>query len=682
MTQTPAHRIAELRRQVNHHNHLYYVEARNEISDREFDRLLEELKKLEEAHPELVTPDSPTQRVGGQAVAGFKQVKHRIPMLSIDNTYNADELREYDKSIRRMLGGEAVCYIVELKIDGVACSLTYEKGKLTVGATRGDGDTGEDITHNVRTIGSVPLALHTDKPPALFEARGEVYMTKAELERLNKLQEEAGDDPHANPRNLAAGTLKLLDPKSCAQRKLSLFTYSLGALDGIDVDTHLEALALLKKYGFPVNPHTHECKNIEAVIDYCQSWSDKRHQLPYETDGLVLKVNSFEQRERLGSTSKVVRWARAFKFPAEQARTKLLSIETSVGKYGELTPVANLQPVRLAGSTVARASLHNVDQVEQKDIRIGDTVIVEKAGEIIPYVIGPVLEARTGAEKKYVTPAACPVCGSPTTREAGKPKFICTGGVTCPAQLEKKLESYAKRERMDIEGLGESLIKQLVKDGLVKTVTDLYRLTQDQLIKLEHMGKKSAQNLLDGIEASKTRGLARVLSALGIFNVGVATAQDLAEEFVSVDNLMDASVDRLRQCKGVGPERAESIYKYFHSPAGEKTIKELREVSVKLKEDVQVKGTQLAGKTVVVTGTLLNYKREDIEGLIKQFGGKASGSVSKKTDFVVVGESAGSKYDRAKELKVPILTETEFEKMVGMTDAEYEKRFSRKKVKA
>ena len=681
MNQTPAQRIEDLRRQINHHNHLYYVEARTEISDREFDRLLDELKQLEAAHPTLVTPDSPTQRVGGAPIAGFKQVKHRIEMLSIDNTYNANELREYDKSIRKMLGGEPICYIVELKIDGVACSLTYEKGKLTVAATRGDGDKGDDITHNVRTISSVPLALHTDRPPALFEARGEVFMTKAELERLNKIQEEAGDDPHANPRNLAAGTLKLLDPKICAQRRLSLFTYSLGALDGIDVDTHLEALALLKKFGFPVNPHTTECKNIDAVIDYCQSWSDRRFQLPYETDGLVLKVNSFEQRERLGSTSKSVRWARAFKFPAEQARTRLLSVETSVGKYGELTPVANLQPVKLAGTTVARASLHNIDQVEQKDIRIGDTVIVEKAGEIIPYVIGPVVSLRTGAEQKYVTPAACPVCGSPTAREPGKPKFFCTGGVTCPAQLEKKLESYAKRERMDIEGLGESLIKQLVKDGLVTSVTDLYRLTLDPLMKLEHMGKKSAQNLLNGIEASKTRGLARVLSSLGIFNVGVATAVDLAEEFVSVDNLMAATVDRLKQCKGIGPERAESIYKYFHSPAGEKTVKELREVGVKLKEDVQVKGTQLAGKSVVVTGTLQNYKREDIEELIAHHGGKAAGSVSKKTSFVVVGDSPGSKYDKAQELKVPILTEAEFEKLVDMTDEEFEKRFGRPKVK-
>jgi DNA ligase (NAD+) len=662
----PAQRIQELRKTIDYHNHLYYVEARTEISDKEFDELLDELKKLEAAHPELVTPDSPTQRVGGAVSSTAVTVKHRVPMLSIDNTYNADELRDYDKSIRRMLGGsEKITYVIEVKIDGVSMSLTYEKGLLTVGATRGNGEMGEDATHNVRTVKGIPLRLHTDKPPRLFEARGEVYMTKAELERLNKIQEEAGEDLHANPRNLTAGTLKLLDPKLCAARNLSFFAYSLGAHDGIDVESHLEVLKLLKEYGFPVNPHTHTCKTIDEVVDYVQTWADKRHQLPYEADGLVIKVDSLEQRERLGMTSKHIRWATAFKFPPDQAKTKLEDIEFSVGTQGVLTPVAHLKPVKLAGSTIARASLHNADQIKAKDIRIGDTVIIEKAGDVIPYVVKPVVEMRTGKEKKVVFPSACPVCGSPTSHEEGDPFYYCTGGVTCPAQLRKRLSKFAHRDRMDIEGLGEELSTQLVDSGLVKSITDLYRLKMEPLLKLERMGKKSAQNLLDGIEESKQRGLARVLAGLSILHVGETVAEDLAEEFGSIEELQKATPDRLQQCRGIGPERAESISKYFHSPVGQKIIKELREVGVKLTEDKKVRGTQLAGKTLVVTGTLVKYKREEIEDLIKSLGGKAAGSVSKKTDYVVAGEEAGSKLAKAKELGVPVLTEDEFDKLIG-----------------
>jgi DNA ligase (NAD+) len=661
----PAKRIEELRKQIDHHNYLYYVVARTEISDFEFDKLLEELKKLEAAHPNLVTPDSPTQRVGGQPIDEFKTAKHRVPMLSIDNTYNADELREYDKSIRRMLGGESVCYIVELKIDGVAASLTYERGKLTVGATRGDGEKGDDITHNVRTIGGVPLRLHGDKPPALFEARGEIFMTKVELERINKIQEEEGEDPYANPRNLTAGTLKLLDPQECAKRKLSLFAYSLGALDGIDVDTHLEALALLKKFGFPVNPHTETCKNIDEVIDHCQSWADKRHKLPYETDGLVLKVNDFGQRERLGMTSKAVRWARAFKFPPDQAKTKLEDVEFSVGTQGVLTPVAHLKPVKLAGTTVSRASLHNADQVKQKDIRIGDTVVVEKAGEIIPYVVKSLAAERTGKEKPIVWPKACPVCGSPTVREEGSPFYFCSGGVTCPAQLKKRLGTFAHRDRMDIEGLGEKLAHQLVNSGLVRALPDLYRLKLQELMDLERMGKKSAQNLLDGIQASKGRGLARLLAGLSILTVGVTIAEDLADEFGSMDELLKASLERLSNAKGIGPVRAENLHKYFHSAAGQKTIKELRDLGLKMTQDKVVRGTQLAGKTLVVTGTLVRYKRDEIERLIKELGGKPAGSVSAKTDYVVAGDAAGSKLAKAQQLGVPVLTEDEFDKLIG-----------------
>jgi DNA ligase (NAD+) len=664
---TPAERAAELRKQLEHHNYLYYVEARPEISDFEYDRLVKELEALEEKHPDLKTPDSPTQRVGGQPIKVFKQVKHRAPMLSIDNTYNAQDLNDFDRTIRRTLGREPVEYVVELKIDGVACSLTYEKGQLTVGTTRGDGEVGDDITHNIRTVPSVPLKLRPKKPPALFEARGEIYMTKAELQRINKLQAEAGEKPFANPRNLTAGTLHLLDPKLCAQRKLALFAYGVGGTDGVEIDTHEELLVLLKDYGFPVNPHIRTCKSIAEVIDYCATWEEKRHQLPYETDGLVIKVNSFEQRERLGMTSKFPRWARAYKFPAEQAKTKLVKVTFEIGTQGYLTPVANLDPVRLAGTTVSRAGLHNEDQIKAKDIREGDVVIVEKAGEIIPYVVGPVVEERTGKEKEIVFPSACPVCGSPTLRPADSPFWSCTGGVTCPAQLERRLGTFADRDRMDIEGLGEVLAAQLVKSGLVRSITDLYRLKLEDLVKLERMGKKSAQNLLDEIENSKGRGLARLLAGLSILTVGVTTAEDLAEEFETIDNLLSASVAKLTKCKGIGPVRAEQLSKYFQSPAGQKTIQELKAVGVKMTHDKQIKGTQLAGKTLVVTGTLKKYKREDIEALIKSLGGKASGSVSKKTDYLIVGEDPSSKLQKARELGVKTLTEDEFEKLIGTT---------------
>src|SRR5262245_54204927 len=422
-----AQRIEELRQQINYHNHLYYVEARTEISDREFDRLLDELTKLEAEHPELVTPDSPTQRVGGQPITGFKQVKHRQPMLSIDNTYSADELRDFDRSISKMLGGETITYVTELKIDGVAVSLTYENGKLTVAATRGDGETGDDITHNVRTIKSIPLQLHITRPPRLIEVRGEIYMTRAELERINKLQAAAGEKTYMNPRNFTAGTLKLLDPKISAQRKLNLFAYGIGSFDDHDeLTSHHASLAFLKKLGLPINPHTQACKNIDEVIDHCNAWAEKRLELPYETDGMVVKVDDFEQRERVGMTSKFPRWARAYKYAAQQAKTRLLEVEFWVGKLGVLTPRAVMEPVLLAGTTVKHASLHNADQIDQKDIRIGDQVVIEKAGEIIPYVVKSLAEARTGKEKKIVFPSKCPECGAATKRDPGTPFWFCT----------------------------------------------------------------------------------------------------------------------------------------------------------------------------------------------------------------------------------------------------------------
>ncbi|HZT82031.1 MAG TPA: NAD-dependent DNA ligase LigA [Gemmataceae bacterium] len=665
---TVAQRAEELRRLINYHNYKYYVEAAPEISDREFDRLLEDLRKLEAAHPELATPDSPTHRVGGQPIEGFRTVVHRVPMLSIDNTYNADDLKEFDKRVRKALGKEPVTYVVELKIDGVAISLTYEDGLLTVGATRGDGERGDDVTHNLKTVRDLPLRLHSDHPPSLFEVRGEIYMTRAELARINREREQAGEEPYANPRNLAAGTLKLLDPKLCAQRRLRLFAYGTGAVEGIELTTHRQMLALLKKFGFQVNEHIRAFDAIDGVIDYAMSWATKRNELPYEIDGMVIKVDDFGQRRRLGFTSKFPRWAVAYKFPAEQAMTRLAEVELMVGKSGVLTPRAHLDPpVRLAGTTVRHASLHNEDYMRSKDIRVGDMVVVEKAGEIIPYIVRSEPAARTGKEKIFHWPERCPVCGAPVKKDKDGPFYRCTGQ-DCVGRLKRQLEWYAKRNAMDIQDLGEKVVAQLVDNGLVQSVPDLYRLKKEDLVELERMGDKSAQNLLDGIEASKERGLARLLAGLAIPHVGDTVADLLAQEFLSIDAMMQASVERLSQVKGIGPVIAQSVYDYLHSPTGQKVIEELRELGVKLTEQPRAKakgGADLTGKTFVVTGTLKNYERSEIEGLIRKLGGKASGSVSKKTDYVVAGEAAGSKLTKARELGVPVLTEEEFEKLIG-----------------
>jgi DNA ligase (NAD+) len=667
---SPAKRVAELRRQIDRHNHLYYVEAKPEISDREFDRLLEELRGLETAYPELVTLDSPTQRVGGEPIGGFRTVTHREPMLSIDNTYNADQLREWDRTTRKQLGGEPVTYVVELKIDGVACSLTYENGGLTVGATRGDGLRGDDVTHNIRTINEVPLHLHADDPPALFEVRGEVYMTRAELVRINRERVAAGEEPYANPRNTAAGTLKLLDPKLTAKRRLRMFCYALGATDGITVKTHVGSLHLLKRFGFPVNPNIETCPDIEAVIAYCQTWAEKRHDLPYETDGMVVKVDDFGQRRRLGFTSKFPRWTRAFKFAAEQAVTKLAMIEVQVGRTGKLTPVAHFDPpVRLAGTTVSRATLHNADEIARKDIRVGDTVVVEKAGEIIPQVVRVEAEVRTGQEKAFHFPKTCPVCGSPTKREVGSPFVYCSAPRDkCQGQAKRQVLQFARRDAMDIEGLGKALVDQLVDGGLVKELPDIYQLTKEQLLDLERMGEKSADNLLQGIRESKDRGLSRLLAGLGIPMVADSMADELAQAFGNVDDLMNATEERLAQVEGIGPERARRIHEYFQAQAGRQLITEFKELGLKLTEEKRkapAGSADLTGKTVVVTGSLEHYQREEVEALIRKLGGKPAGSVSKKTDFVVAGAKAGGKLDKAKQLGVRVLTEAEFQKMIG-----------------
>jgi DNA ligase (NAD+) len=668
---SPQERAAELRQLLNHHNYLYYVEARPEISDREFDMLLKELEEIETKHPELRTPDSPTQRVGGQAISAFETVVHKVPMQSIDKAFSAQELRDFDARVRKALNkGEAVRYVVELKIDGVAISLTYTDGVLTLGATRGDGERGDDVTANLKTVRGVPLRLHTDPPPEVFEARGEVYMSRADFATLNEEVKSRGEETYANPRNLTAGSLKQLDSKLVAARKLRLFAYSAGAMEGVEIRAHTQLLEQLKKYGFPVNPNIVHFDNIDEVIKYCESWDEKRHDLGYETDGMVVKVDDFDQRRRLGSTAKHPRWAIAFKFEAEQGITRLKGIEISVGKDGTMTPVGLLEPVQLAGTTVSRVSLHNASELARKDVRVGDNVVVIKAGEIIPYVVKTLVDARKGDEKPFEWPATCPACGSPAIREPDSVSYVCTGTATCPAQLQGRIESFAKRERMDISGLGEKLAEQLVSAGLVKTVVDLYRLKLEDLLKLDRMGKKSAQKLLDGIEASKQRGLTRLLAGLSIYMVGDSMAELITAEYASLDELLAATEEQLAHIKGFGSVRAESVYNFFHSDTGQKLVADLKALGLKLTEERKAvpAGTPqpLAGKTIVVTGTLRNYDRMGIETKIKQLGGKPSGSVSKKVDFILAGEKPGpDKIAKAKELGVKVISEDEFEQLIG-----------------
>ncbi|AMV22771.1 DNA ligase [Gemmata sp. SH-PL17] len=668
----PADRAAELRKQLDHHNYLYYVEAAPVISDREFDKLLQELANIEKAHPELVTPDSPTQRVGGAPIPGFKQVTHKVPMLSIENSYDEGDLRKFDADVKKALGASAVVeYVVELKIDGVSMSITYENGKLAFAATRGSGSVGDDVTHNVKTIAAIPLKLNTNNPPAIFEARGEVYMTRSELARINAEQTKNKQEPYKNARNLSAGTLKLLDPRECAKRKLSMFAYGSGAIDGLVIKKQSEMLAKLKEFGFPVNPHERLCASIDEVIAYCKEWDTKRKELPYDTDGIVVKVNDWAQRERIGYTAKVPKWARAFKFEAEQGTTKLGAVVFHIGKFGELTPVATFDPpVQLAGTTVTHASMHNASWVAEMDVRIGDTVVVEKKGEIIPQVVDVIKADRKGTETIITWPENCPECGGPVVKQesASSYNFICSNPESCSGGMWKRLEGYARKTRMEIDGLGREVAIQLVESGLVKSVADLYRLTKKQLLALEKFADTKAQKLLDGIAASKDRGLARLLPALAIYSVGEKMADDLVEEFPDIDLIIAAKPEDLARVKGWGPERAKYLRAYFDGENGRKLIAELKELGIKMTHDKKaapVGGLPLAGKTIVVTGTLVNYDRVGIETAIKDAGGKASGSVSKKTDFLLVGDKPGSKHDKAKELGVKIINEDEFRQIVG-----------------
>ncbi len=655
-------RAKRLAREIERHSRLYYVEAKPEISDTEFDTLLKELEALEAEYPTLRTPDSPTQRVGGEPLEGFETVQHAVPMLSIDNTYSPDELRAFDERVRKGLDGEAPRYVVEAKIDGVAVSMRYEDGMLIRGTTRGDGYAGDDITANLRTVRSLPLRL-TGHPPKLLEVRGEIFMRASELERINKEREKNGEPLYANPRNTTAGTLKLLDPKQVAQRRLELFVYDIAPLEGSEITAHHKTLARLRKMGFPVNPDAAECADIDEVLKACEEWETRRKELDYEIDGMVVKVDSAEQRSRLGATAKAPRWVIAYKFPAEVAQTKLLAITVQVGKSGTLTPVAELEPVSLAGTTVRRASLYNFDDLARKDLRIGDTVEVQKAGEIIPQVLRAVPGKRAKGAKRFPLPTRCPVCDTEVHKDPDGAFLRCLN-MACPAQVKERLEYFASRGAMDIEGLGPAVVELLVDEGLVANPADLYDLKLENITKFKKSGEKWAENLIEGIRKSKARPLHRLLNGLGIRHVGSRTAEVLADHFQSLENLMAGTTEELEAVPEVGEIVAKSVHDFFDTEENQSLVKRLKDHGLTLAIAERTAGPRpFEGKTLVVTGTLSNYSRDTIKERIRELGGRTSSSVSSKTDYILAGENAGSKLTKAEKLGIAILDEDAFEKL-------------------
>ncbi len=666
LTDAVRERYAFLKKEVERHNRLYYVEARTEITDLEFDALLRELQVLEEQFPALQSADSPTRRVGGAPLEGFETVLHSVPMLSIDNTYNAAELREFDQRVRRGLGGETPSYVVELKLDGVAVSLRYEQGVLVQGATRGDGVQGDNITQNVRQIRSVPLRLQ-GAVPAVVEMRGEIYMRNSELERINRLRVEAGDEPFRNPRNTTAGTLKLLDPALVAQRRLDIFLYQALSDAGNLPATHWETLEKMRSWGVPVNPYIERCASIDEAIYVCNRWQKRRFELDYEIDGMVLKVDLMTQRERLGATSKAPRWVIAYKFPAEVARTRLKHIEVQVGKSGALTPVAEMEPVKLAGTVVKRATLHNFEELAKKDVRVGDIVEVQKAGEIIPQILGHVPVEGEERGEAFAVPTHCPVCHTEAHKDPDGVALRCLN-FSCPAQVKERLTHFASRKALDIDGLGPAIVNQLVEKGGVKDPADFYYLDALTLSALERMGEKSTTNLLAALEESKARSLSRVLFGLGIRHVGRHTAEILATHFGDVDALKAATVEELENLHEVGSIVAESVRDFFDTPENVLLLERLRQVGFAMQEaraEDSATSSLLAGKTFVVTGTLEHNTRDEVHARIKALGGKPTTSVSKKTDYLIAGANAGSKLSKAQALGVTVLDESAFEQFIG-----------------
>ncbi len=666
MTRTAKKEIDELRRQIRFHDRKYYVEASPEISDLDYDRLMQQLKELEQSHPELVTPDSPTQRIGDQPVEHLSQIEHAIPMLSIENTYDEESLRAFGRRTDELLEGEKAEWVVELKIDGVAASVIYENGLLARAVTRGDGRVGDDITHNIRTVQDVPLRLLSDDPPKLLEVRGEVYMTNAELVRLNKQQQETGDKIYANTRNVTAGSIRLLDPRECAQRNLRMFCHGTGQCEGLKVGNHMEFLATIGRFGLPPTPIVECFDGFEKVIQHCRHLTEHLYEFDFEVDGLVIKLNRFSQRERVGARSKSPRWLIAYKWEKYEATTRLNSIEVQIGKTGTITPVAHLEPVLLAETTVSRASLHNAEEIQRKDIRVGDTVVVEKAGKIIPHIVRVETHLRPSDSVEFAFPTQCPECSTKLVKDEGGVYIRCPNQ-GCPAQVRGRIRYFASRNAMDIEGLGEKIVDQIVAAGLVTTYGDLFRLTVDQLTQLERVGVRSAEKLVAGINASRDRGLARLLNGLSIRHVGETVSDELAKKFRNIDVLMNASLEQLTSTENIGQAIAQSIYDFLHSDYGTRIIGDLQQMGVNTESGAadEVVGTELTGKTLVVTGILAKYTRDQIEELIKKHGGKTSSSVSKKTSFLIAGEDAGSKLAKAQELNVSVIGEAEFDEMIG-----------------
>lgn len=657
-------RIKELREIINHHNYLYNVLDAPEIPDREYDMLLHELEQLEEKHPELVTPDSPTQRVGGEPMKGFKKVSHEVPMQSLQDVFSMDELRKFDERVSKSL--DDYVYVVEQKIDGLSVSLEYENGVFTRGSTRGDGLVGEDITANLRTVKSIPLRLRQDVD--FLEVRGEVYLPVGDFIELNEKQEVLGGKIFANPRNAAAGSLRQLDPKVAAQRNLAIFVFNVQQVRGREFITHSESLDFLKKAGFRVSPGYYICKNIDEVIDAVEKIGGLRGNDSYEIDGAVVKVDSLSQREALGSTSKNPRWAVAYKYPAEQKETVLKDIFVQIGRTGVLTPNAVLEPVRVSGSMVSRATLHNIDIINSKDIRIGDHVIIQKAGDIIPEVVEVIKEKRTGNEREFIMPDTCPACGSPVEREENMSAYRCTG-IECPAQKFRSIVHFCSKPAMNIDGLGPSLIDLFIKEELIATIGDIYFLKdkRESMKDLERLGEKSVDNLIEAIDKSKGNGLARLLAGFGIRHVGGRAAKLIAGSFPDMDAVMNASEEDLVAIDEVGKIMAKSITGFFANPQTHHLIGRLKEagVSMESRDYGAKKAGALLGKTVVLTGTLPTLKRDEAKKLIEDNGGKASSSVSKKTDYVLAGAEAGSKLTKARDLGITIIDEEEFMKIIG-----------------
>jgi len=658
-------RIRELSEKIRQHDYKYYVLADPEISDEKYDLLMRELAGLEEQFPELKTPDSPTQRVGGQPTKEFSTVMHSVPMLSLANTYSEEELLDFDRRVDSLLQHEPYRYIAELKIDGVAISIKYENGILVQGATRGDGVQGDEITNNLRTIRSIPLQARTAKARLQnFEVRGEIYMRKKDFERMNAEREIAGEKLFVNARNSTSGTLKLQDPKIVASRRLNMFSYFLRS-DDVSLKSHFENLQMLKEMGFVVNENIRVCTTIREVKNFCDEWRDRRESLPYDIDGIVVKVDSIRQQEVLGAVAKSPRWAIAYKFPAQKVETRLLGITLQVGRVGTITPVAELEPVFVGGTTVSRATLHNEDYIKELDLRVGDTVTVEKGGDVIPKVSGVNTSKRPKGSKLFVMPKECPVCGSRIYRPEGEAAYYCENS-ECPAQVRGRIEHFAHRGAMDIEGLGEAVIDLLVNEKLIHTLADIYVLKKDQLVPLERMGEKSAQNLIDAILQSKQQPFHKVIFALGIRYVGAGVAKLLADSFASIDTLQDASLEDLEHVEGIGPRIAESVVRFFKERHTKDLVSKLRRAGITLKSAKKKNTFQpFAGKTFVLTGGLDTMTRDEAKERIESLGGKVTSSVSAKTDFVVVGTDAGSKLDKAVELGVKTVDEKEFQKMLS-----------------